>query len=207
MAETIPVPTRTDEQIRKIAEDYLAGKVLTSTLITDKEALLRIFKPLEKLTDEELNELLRSNVVFFENFDPKTNIDKETNWPMFSTLQVMSSGDAMKLANSVAEILKAKPMKVRFKPGTLIMTQGIAQAVENNTSFAAYSAGCMKRHLDGDWGDLSDEDRDSNNRALVDGNRLFSSYKLPSPVNGQDKIWIITEADRSTTTVLFPNEY
>ena len=206
--EKIPVPTRTDDEIRKISEDYLAGKVFTSTFITDKEALMRIFRPLEKLTDEELIEFMNSNVGFiFEYFDPNSTVDKDTNWPAFKTLQVMSVPDAIKMANCVAEILKAKPMKIKFKPGTLVMTQGVSQAIQSDKDFAKFSANCMKRHLVGDWGDLSDEDRDSNNRALVDGSRLFSSYKLPNPIYAEEKLWIITEADRAATTILFPGEY
>ncbi|RAU20792.1 hypothetical protein CU669_16845 [Paramagnetospirillum kuznetsovii] len=58
------------------------------------------------------------------------------------------------------------------------------------------------RHVKGDWGDLDDEDKQANQRALIDGGRLFSAYM----VNGQ-KIYIITEADRSSTTVLFAEEY
>ncbi len=60
----------------------------------------------------------------------------------------------------------------------------------------------VKRHVRGDWGDLSDEDRAANERALVDGERILSAYVLP-----QGKVWIITEADRSATTVLLPEEY
>lgn len=208
MAEKIPVPTRTDDDIRKIAESFIAGKVFTSTFITDREALIRIFRPLEKLTTDELVDFMNSNVGFlFEYFDPKTNVDPETNWPVFTTLQVMNCGDAKKMANCVAEILKNKPMKISFKIGQLVMTQGIAKDVQDNDDFARFSASCMGRHIRGDWGDLSDEDRDTNNRALVEGNRLFSSYKLPSTMHGQDKIWIITEADRAVTTILFPDEY
>ena len=208
MAEKIPVPIRTDDDIRKVAESFLAGQVFTSTFITDRETLIRIFRPLEKLTMDELVDFMNSNVGFlFEYFDPKTNVDPETKWPVFNTLQVMSCGDAIKMASCVAEILRKKPMKVSFKIGQLVMTQGVAQAVNGNDDFARFSATCMKRHISGDWGELSDEDRDANNRALVEGNRLFSSYKLPSLMNGRDKIWIITEADRAVTTILFPDEY
>lgn len=61
----------------------------------------------------------------------------------------------------------------------------------------------LNRHACGDWGDLSDEDRQQNNLAAVTGQRVLSSYPLPT---GQ-KIWIITEWDRSATTVLLPDDY
>ena len=61
----------------------------------------------------------------------------------------------------------------------------------------------LRRHARGDWGDLDDEDRKANDRALQEGSRLFSAYKTKAGV----KFWIITEADRSATTVLLPDEY
>lgn len=61
----------------------------------------------------------------------------------------------------------------------------------------------LARHLDGDWGDIDNEDKELNNAALVNGDRLVSSYNIRDDC----KIWIITEADRSATTVLLPEEY
>lgn len=61
----------------------------------------------------------------------------------------------------------------------------------------------LMRHLQGDWGDLCEEDRQTNADALIYGNRVLSSYNLP---DGQC-LWIITEADRSITTLLLPEEY
>jgi hypothetical protein len=62
---------------------------------------------------------------------------------------------------------------------------------------------CFGRHQRGDWGDVDEEDQDTNKRALLDGDRLLSAYTLP----GGRKIWIITEWDRSVTTLLFPEDY
>jgi hypothetical protein len=59
------------------------------------------------------------------------------------------------------------------------------------------------RHLDGDWGDLSPEDIAENELSLQHGWRLLSSYRLSDGT----KVWIITEADRSATTFLLPDEY
>lgn len=61
----------------------------------------------------------------------------------------------------------------------------------------------LTRHIRGDWGTLDAEDLESNDRALVSGGRLFSSYLSPQNV----KFWIITEADRSATTILLPEDY
>ncbi len=61
----------------------------------------------------------------------------------------------------------------------------------------------LRRHAHGDWGELGDDDRDANERALFSGGRLLSAYTLP----GGRRLWIITEADRSSTTLLLPEEY
>ncbi len=60
----------------------------------------------------------------------------------------------------------------------------------------------LRRHHAGDWGDLCEEDRETNEAALKHGDRIFSAYTI-----GNDKIWIITEADRSSTCILLPEEY
>ncbi len=61
----------------------------------------------------------------------------------------------------------------------------------------------LQRHQAGDWGDVGDHDRQANDRALQDGTRLLSVYHAAN----QTKFWLITEADRSVTTVLLPEEY
>jgi len=60
----------------------------------------------------------------------------------------------------------------------------------------------LTRHASGDWGDMSQEDKEHNNQSLTSNNgQLFSSYNTPA-----GKVWIITEYDRTITTVLLPNE-
>lgn len=62
----------------------------------------------------------------------------------------------------------------------------------------------LQRHCTGDFGDdLCDEDKEANNEAIWNGERILSSYKI----NETDKIWIITEADRSSTCCLLPEDY
>ena len=60
----------------------------------------------------------------------------------------------------------------------------------------------LARHAKGDWGDLCAFDRRQNERALREGLRVFSSYETLA-----GRVWIITEADRSATTILLPEEY
>lgn len=61
----------------------------------------------------------------------------------------------------------------------------------------------LQRHQAGDWGDVSNHDRQANDQALKDGTRLFSVYHSAKQV----KFWIITEAERDRTTVLLPGDY
>jgi len=60
----------------------------------------------------------------------------------------------------------------------------------------------LGRHLRGDWGDCSQDDREANDRDIHGGGRLFSAYETP-----KGRVWIITEADRSSTCVLLPEDY
>lgn len=92
---------------------------------------------------------------------------------------------------------------MKFNSGRLLMTRGVNDLVAENTEFAKHVHLSIKRHLAGDWGDLSDNDRIANEVALQEGERLLSAYTK----EGLPKIWIITEWDRSATTVLFPDEY
>ena len=61
----------------------------------------------------------------------------------------------------------------------------------------------INRHVTGDWGDVCDEDAMENDLSAENGFRIFSVYCLEDGT----KIWVITEADRSTTTILLPSEY
>jgi hypothetical protein len=87
---------------------------------------------------------------------------------------------------------------VNFALGQLLMTPGVQEKIPPGEMLQA-----LRRHARGDWGDLDDEDRRSNDLSLGDGSRLLSAYHSKERV----KFWIITEADRSATTVLLPEEY
>jgi hypothetical protein len=90
------------------------------------------------------------------------------------------------------------PQTARFPLGQLFATPGVLAEVPTTDISAA-----LARHSMGDWGELCQEDIDENNRALEEGSRLLSAYRSTTRV----KFWIITEWDRSVTTVLLPSEY
>ncbi len=90
--------------------------------------------------------------------------------------------------------------KTRFPLGRVLATPGALDALEQVDQFPDKY---LARHHAGDWGELCAEDIQENEFSLEHGFRLMSVYTLPTEV----KIWIITEADRSATTLLLPSEY
>ncbi|QQC64366.1 hypothetical protein [Paraburkholderia ginsengisoli] len=89
----------------------------------------------------------------------------------------------------------------RFSPGRILMTIGINELVQQGR----FNPGSyLHRHLSGDWGDVGLGGQRRNDAALISGeDRLFSCYQGDSDLT----FWIITEWDRSVTTLLLPNEY
>jgi len=91
----------------------------------------------------------------------------------------------------------------KFRLGQVVLTGGVNDKVAEDTEFSKFVLGSLARHATGDWGDMSEGDKKENEYSMDKHLRLMSSYENPS----LPKIWIITEADRSVTTVLFPDEY
>lgn len=87
-----------------------------------------------------------------------------------------------------------------FSLGQIVSTPGAIQALETAGQAASHF---LVKHALGDWGDLCDEDKVANDEALADDLRILSAYRLQDGV----RIWIITECDRSVTTLLLPSEY
>jgi hypothetical protein len=86
----------------------------------------------------------------------------------------------------------------RFPLGQTVMTPGVAQKIPQDEVYDA-----MRRHQCGDWGQVGRNDWEENELSLKEGFRLLSAYTS----RGGTKFWIITEWDRSMTTVLLPEEY
>ena len=87
-----------------------------------------------------------------------------------------------------------------FELGRIVATPGALRALEAAEQLPAEF---LDRHVTGDWGDLDDEDKQENEFSIQNGFRILSAYTT----SAGDKIWIITEADRSATTLLLPEEY
>jgi hypothetical protein len=92
-------------------------------------------------------------------------------------------------------------MKTLFPLGQTVATPGSLELMSKN---GITPSDLIDRHVSGDFGDLCRKDLKANQDALKTGARIFSSYRIN---DRNDKIWIITEADRSVTTLLLPEEY
>lgn len=92
-----------------------------------------------------------------------------------------------------------------FPLGRIVMTTNLQHQLQEAVPehWKEKLRGFIDRHVSGDWGDLEQADKDSNTEALESGGWIFSAYHCASVI----KIWIITEADRSYTTVLLPQDY
>ena len=88
----------------------------------------------------------------------------------------------------------------KFEAGQTVATPG---AIEAFVKTGQEAKPFLYRHLQGDWGDVDDEDKKANDWSLENDARILSAYHLKD----NTKIWIITERDRSATTILLPSEY
>ena len=96
------------------------------------------------------------------------------------------------------------PSTTPFTFGRLLITPGARRAL---VTAGIDPLDLLARHVVGDWGLVCAEDWEANNAARRDGDRLLSAYSLdPGRFEGP-RVWIITEADRSATTLLLPTEY
>jgi len=101
--------------------------------------------------------------------------------------------------NDPKQAPKTAPTDPLFPLGRLLATPGAIDLLDRHHANAFTF---LQRHQSGDWGDLSAEDIQENQFSVVNGLRILSSYRV-----GGEKLWIITEADRSATTLLLPSEY
>jgi len=87
--------------------------------------------------------------------------------------------------------------QMKFSLGQVVITPNALEKLKSDDILNA-----LNRHIVGDWGELDDEDRQTNDAALQAGDRLLSAYR-----SGDTKFWIITESTREVTTVLLPEDY
>lgn len=95
----------------------------------------------------------------------------------------------------------SKFVSIEFPLGKIVATRDALSALQHDVAIIMQ---LLRRHQSGDWGIVHDEDRLANDKAVLTGARIISSYHLqPS----DQLLWVITEADRCTTTLILPDEY
>jgi hypothetical protein len=115
----------------------------------------------------------------------------------FKAIQTLNYSEATMDKDSSPSANQDQPL---FALGQVVATRGAFNAM-NKLGISANNL--IFRHVTGDWGDLCESDQRQNVIAVNSSMRIFSSYQI----NDDGKIWIITEADRSSTTLLLPSEY
>ena len=93
----------------------------------------------------------------------------------------------------------SQPCPLLFPSGRIVATPGAISLLDLHE---VQPHSLLRRHQAGDFGDLCEDDKQANIDAIATGERVLSSYQI-----GEDKIWIITEADRSSTCLLLPEDY
>lgn len=96
-----------------------------------------------------------------------------------------------------------------LKTGNLITSSGVTDKMYQCARFSVFCQHSLEKHKKGDWGNVEQEDWECNDLAFEENDRIVSQYSFPPEVaaNEDDSIYIITEYDRSVTTILFPSEY
>ncbi|APQ11016.1 DUF6094 domain-containing protein [uncultured Pseudomonas sp.] len=173
------------------------GRVLVLKGDTYKEKVSRT-----EFTEDEDGNVLESRILT-DRFVPVIRA-----WDMTPGSQTLGQVLTITSAPAAAEpppLAAPEPLRLpagRFDPGRIVMTAAVSELVERGElNPVTY----LRRHLQADWGELDHEDKHSNDQALRLGNRLFSNYE--TPMSDEPRLWIITEADRSVTTLLLPSDY
>ncbi len=91
---------------------------------------------------------------------------------------------------------------LKFDLGKIYMTSGIDNEIKKDNKYIKELINCISKYLTGNWGDLEDYDKKANENALKNNERLLGSYST-----SKGKVYLITEWDRSSTTIMFANEY
>jgi gas vesicle protein len=95
-----------------------------------------------------------------------------------------------------------------FDAGQIFTSERVYDLAYQNSEFTQFIEKSLNRHLKGDWGDVNNHDKQTNDQALKQGGSLRSAYNNERfTPKGVSTIWIITDADRSATTILFPDDH
>lgn len=133
----------------------------------------------EKATSDERNAIIKH----VDSFLSTCNQDQKTFWLKFRR-----------------KLEKLNESTLLFPLGNIYLTVGAREALEESNQ---QPLEFLSRHQSGDWGDLCEDDKKENELSVKESFRILSSYRTSKG----EKLWIITESDRSSSTILLPEEY
>jgi hypothetical protein len=123
-------------------------------------------------------------------------VGRKRYWQLKATIHHDAAGDPY----MVIGLAEEPAVEGLFELGQVVMTMGVEAMEIDAMSF-------LTRHHRGDWGEMDAGDWQRNDQAVKEGTRIFSAYTMVTGDGQKERIWIITEADRSCTTILRPDEY
>ena len=136
---------------------------------------------------------------------PENSAERSSESASTPSENVIAESEGSQSTASQSTAPETSPLLARLPPlfdlGQIVATPGALEALRDAM---VEPEELFNRHQRGDWGDLCAEDREVNRKALFFGDRLLSSYALPDT---GETVWILTEWDRSVTTMLLPKEY
>lgn len=96
-----------------------------------------------------------------------------------------------------------------FEIGKLVATDAVYELMESNNDFKSFVSMCVNRYILNDWGDTLPEHRKENDEAVRKGGRVIAFYHIPEEIEEtfEDQLWLVTEEDRSKTTIMFVSDY
>jgi RNA polymerase subunit RPABC4/transcription elongation factor Spt4 len=156
----------------------------------------------EKALDEALDKVLNHLTKLIEDTAKECPHcgNPLTDFPALSRAdnktEICPSCGVREAMEAMAGITPVKDKRLRRFKTRIVKTPGVEEFPED------FLMRCLERHANQDWGDVCEEDKKTNDNAVLRGGRVLSSYELRG-----DKLWILTEADRSVTTLMTPNEY
>lgn len=105
-------------------------------------------------------------------------------------------------------MIQAVIVNPQFPVGQIAASAAVFELSSQNDEFKLFVQKCLNRHVRKDWGDIAGNDKVLNDAAVKTGRRLHSAFiNELFPRVGSASLWIITEPDRKSTTILFPNDY
>jgi len=167
----------------------------------DQRIMALEVEPSDGGNEEELDDL-RAARAHFASLEPDDEGAADASCLTFVLVSdsVLSVRDAIEVLAAEASRAALPMNEPLFPLGQLVATPGAIEVMER---LGIIPLALLSRHVSGDWGDIDSEDKGLNEQALETGERIFSVY---GP-EGNDRLWVITEADRSATTILRPEDY